>query len=566
MLTTLRIKNIALVDDLTLTLEPGFNVITGETGAGKSIILGALNLVLGERADRKLLRSGSQSCVVEAVFDLSKLSLGEFLEENALEPCENDQLILKRVFSASGVNRQFINGSPTTLTVLSKLGQGLVDIHGPHDHQSLLHPTQQLLILDAFGGLSDVRREFSEQLRRYLELEKAKQELFLDEQSYAQQLDLLRFQVQEIESANLQVGEQEQIEKDLKRIGNAVRLSEISRNAFDVLSESDDALISRAGLVGSLLSELCQIDEEAKELLELHEQGMETLAELVAGLSNYIDGIECDPQQLHEVEERFNLIQALQRKYGATTQEVLEFGEKAAQKLQILEQKDEEISKLDAKIENLGQALGEAGKSLSEQRRKVIPELCRTVSRELLDLGFKQSNFDVELRTSLPMSDAKANFSSTGLDQLEFQFAPNKGEPMRPLRAIASSGEMARVMLALKTVLAAQDKIPVLVFDEVDANVGGETARAVGSKMKRLGRQRQVFCVTHLAPVAANSSSHFRVSKHSRDGRTVSDIKLLGSKERIDELARMLGGKSKAVLKHAQELLESSYSDAKIPS
>ena len=610
MLTTLRIKNLALVADLTLELQPGCNVVTGETGAGKSIIIGALNLVLGERADRTLIRSGADSCSVEAVFDIKNLTANKpsprpaqrgegqgegngspassprrgegdrqlrrsalecFLDENGLEPCEEHQLVLKRTFTSAGANRQFVNGSATTLNVLASIGEWLVDMHGPHDHQSLLHPAKQLAILDAFGGLEKDRLAFAELVERRAALETEKSTLIVDEKTYAQQLDLLRFQVKEIEAARLQPDEEEQITQEHHRASNAAKLLQLSQSALDALSESDSSLLTQAGVIGRTLQELQRVDGSAASLANLHEQAVTNLRELQTDLSRYADKVDVDPARLAELEERLNLIQTLKRKYGVSLAEVIAFGADAKQKLQSLESRDAELARLNAAIAKLDAELLKAGKKLSAERRKVIPQLAKAAAKQLADLGFKQSKFDVAIETARwgeatdepastrqsPATAARedARPTSSGFDTIEFQFSPNVGEPLKPLRAIASSGEMARVMLALKTVLAAEDEIPVLVFDEVDANVGGETANAVGEKMKQIAAKRQVLCITHLPQVAAPADAHYVVTKLVKDGRTISEITALDRKSRVTELARMLGGRSDAARKHAEALL-----------
>jgi DNA repair protein RecN (Recombination protein N) len=582
MLTTLRIKNLALVADLTLELQPGCNVITGETGAGKSILIGALNLVLGERADRTLIRSGSDSCSVEAVFDVGvqasacsgdtlKRELQRFLEENGLEPCEENQLVLKRVFTSAGANRQFVNGSPTTLAALASIGEWLVDIHGPHEHQSLLHASKQLAILDAFGGLQEERNAFGGVVRRRAELEGQKATLIVDEKTYAQQLDLLRFQVNEITSARLQPNEDGQIEQEYQRASNAAKLLQLSQAALDLLAENESSLLTQAGVVGRTLQELQRIDAGAAEILSQHEQAVIALRELQAGLSHYVDKVDVNPERLQELEERLNLLQSFKRKYGTTLAEVIAFGDEAQRKLESLEQRDEELARLNGELAKLDAELLRAGKELSAKRKKIIPQLGKAVSKQLADLGFKQSKFDVGMTTDSLVGDevtslkpqksqslltSAATLRATGLDTVEFQFAPNLGEPAKPLRAIASSGELARVMLALKTVLAAEDEIPVLVFDEVDANVGGETANAVGEKMRQIADKRQVLCITHLPQVAAAGTAHYVVTKQIKDGRTISEISLLNKKERVAELTRMLGGQTDAARKHAEALLK----------
>ena len=539
MLTTLRIKNLALVADLTLELQPGCNVITGETGAGKSIIIGALNLVLGERADRELIRTGEDNCSVEAMFDVKELRapLKQFLDENGLEPCEDSQLVLKRAFTANGTNRQFVNGSPTTLNTLAAIGEWLVDIHGPHDHQSLLHPARQLAILDAFGGLEKERDAFGELVRCRGALEGEKSALIVDEKTYVQQLDLLRFQVQEITAARLKPDEEAEVEQAHRRAGNAAKLLQLSQAALETLAENENALLTQAGVIGRTLQELQRVDAGTANLVELHSQAAGSWRELQAGLSRYVEKVDVDPARLAELEERLNLIHSLKRKYGASLAEVIAFGDEAKRKLQSLESRDAELDRLNAGLAKLDAEILKAGQSLSARRRKIIPQLAKSVGKQLADLGFRQSKFGVELKALTPSSatgkgpfedypfpphpdpllkgegtagvrpgfgddrGVKSDVSNsaswrtippllgeragvrglichtTGFDEIEFQFAPNPGEPAKPLRAIASSGEMARVMLALKTVLAAEDEIPVLIFDEVDANVGGETAR-----------------------------------------------------------------------------------------
>jgi len=561
----MRIKNLALVADLTLEFQPGYNAITGETGAGKSILIGALNLVLGERADRTLIRGGSDACTVEAVFDVSRLRapLNGFLDENGLEPCEGPQLVLKRAFSASGANRQFVNGSPTTLNVLGALGQWLVDIHGPHDHQSLLHSARQLAILDSFGGLDALREDFAALARRRGALEAEKASLIVDEKTYAQQLDLLRHQVGEIAAANLRPDEEAELEGDHRLAGNAARLIELARTALRQLSDDDSSLAAQSGALGRTLQELKRLDPDAVCLLSMHEQAASFLRDLQSDLSHYAEKLDSDPARLQSLEERLNLIQSLRRKYGATVPDVIEFGDQARQKLETLEQRDAQLERLRAEIKKTDDELMRLGRELSAQRSKVVPKLSKAVAKQLADLGFNQSHFDVAVTTdsSIPAPP----LPSSGFDRIEFQFAPNPGEPARPLRAIASSGEIARVMLALKTVLAAQDDVSVLVFDEVDANVGGETAHAVGEKMRRLGEQRQVLCITHLAPVAACARAHYLVTKETKSLRTVTHMRLLDKFERITELARMLGGQSDAARKHAEALLESERPVGKLP-
>jgi DNA repair protein RecN (Recombination protein N) len=552
----LRIKNLALVTDLALTLRPGFNAITGETGAGKSIIIGALNLLLGERADRSLIRGGCDQCSVEAVFEMEPRPgpLSRFLDDNGLEPCADGQLILKRVFTAAGANRQFINGSPTTLHVLAALGRELVDIHGPHDHQSLLDPARQRDILDAFAGLVPLREKFAALASHVRALAAEKASLIVDERTYAQQLELLRFQCAEISSAKLEPGEEERLGQEFQKASNAARLLELTQSALNTLSEQDNSLLTQAGELGRSLLTLQRIDGGGENLVATHEQALAAWADLQAALRRYAEGIDLDPAHLPQLEERLNTLHSLKRKYGATLAEVIAFGDEAARKLLALEQRETELARLNAEQEKLAAELWRVGRDLSAQRRQALPKLSRAAEKQLSDLGFQQSRLEITLKTA----DSLDGNPTTGLDDLEFQFAPNPGEPARPLRLIASSGEMSRVMLALKTVLAGEDEIPVLVFDEIDANVGGETAAVVGGKMRQIARRHQVICITHLPAVAAEAKFHYVVAKRLEAGRTISEITLLKPDERVHEIARMLGGQTDPARRHAAALLSTN--------
>src|SRR3954470_2796328 len=383
MLNTLRIKNLALVADLTLDLQPGLNVITGETGAGKSVLIGALTLVLGERADRDLIRSGADSCSVEALFSIHdlKFPVQEFLEENGLEQCEDNQLVLKRAFTTAGANRQFINGSPTTLGILAALGEWLVDIHGPHDHQSLLHASRQLQILDAFGGLDSERARFSDLLGQYHDLERQKAELIVDEKTYAQQLDLLRFQTAEITAARLRPGEDAELEQEHKRASNGARLLELSDSASALVAESENSILDSMGALGRLVQDLQRVDPSAASISNLHQQLVEQLQELQSAVSHYRENIDVDPERLQQLDERLNTLQSLRRKYGPSIEEVIAFGEEARRKLESLEQRDTELERLNALLQKQRQQLTDLGAYLTAQRRKVIPQISKAVAR-----------------------------------------------------------------------------------------------------------------------------------------------------------------------------------------
>lgn len=560
MLSSLRIKNLALVAELALEFPAGLVIVTGETGAGKSIILGALNLLLGQRADRTLLRAGADACTVEGLFELRRPNrvLVGLLEAHGVEPCEDGQLTLKRSFTAAGANRQFINGSPVPLSLLAEIGEWLVDIHGPHDHQSLLDTGRQRDVLDAYAGTETAVTRFGELVRQRAELVQEKEGLVMDEQVYRQQLDLLRHQFQEIGAARLDPAEEADLETRYRRASQSVRLLELVQGSLNALGEEELSITAQARSVGRSLQELVRLDPSAEPFLRLHEQALQSLGELQTELAGYADGIEVDPAQLQEWQARLDLLQSLKRKYGRTLPEVLAFLEEARRRLQQLESREVEMARLNAELAKQDALILKEGRRLSEQRRQAIPKLRKAVVEQLRQLGFPQSHFEIALSLLGGEHPDPAAAPAHGLDQVEFLFAPNPGEPPRPLRQIASSGEMARVMLALKTVLAVQDNVPVLIFDEVDANIGGETARMVGVKMREIARHRQVFCITHLAPVAAAAQAHYLVTKRIEDGRTFSSMKPIEHRDRVTELARMLGGQSDAARRHAEALLAGS--------
>jgi DNA repair protein RecN (Recombination protein N) len=454
------------------------------------------------------------------------------------------------------VNRQFVNGSPTTLNVLAAIGEWLADIHGPHEHQSLLQPAKQLALLDAFGGLETPRESFADLVRRVEALEVEKKAWVTDEKTHAQQIDLLRFQTTEIANARLDPGEEAELVAQFQRASNAAKLLQLSRAVLDILNENDSSVVTQARIIGRTLQELHRVDGSSSHLVSLHGQAVSALQELSAAVGDYAEKIDIDPARLEQLEERLNLLHSLKRKYGGSVAEIIAHGEQAAARLGQLEQRDSELVRLNKEIENLNAHIVCAGQDLSAKRRKLIPQLTKAVTLHLAELGFRQSQFEVMLASRKQVEDAQpVAHSLQGFDTVEFQFAPNPGEAPRPLRAIASSGELARVMLAIKTVLASQDQVPLLVFDEVDANVGGETANAVAEKIRQIAQKRQVLCITHLPQVAAPASAHYVATKEIKAGRTVSNITLLQPNERVTELARMLGGGSDAARRHAKALL-----------
>jgi DNA repair protein RecN (Recombination protein N) len=548
-LTLLRIKNLALVEELEWQMGPGFIAVTGETGAGKSIIIGALQLLLGERADKSLIRTGADLCTVEAVFSGNELQkLNPQLVEAGIEPCENE-LILKRSLSSTGTNRQFINSSPTTLSALKNLGDELVDLHGPHDHQSLLSPETQLILLDSFARAEERLVEYRNQYRQLQALLAEHSALNTAETAREQELDLLRHQVNEIKSANLVADEEEEIEKRYKLTSNSKRLIELASATANKLSEADDSVLSQLAETQRLLRELEKIDNSIAQFSAAHAASVIELSEIARALSAYTEKLDLDTEQLAALEQRVSLFETLKRKYGGSIAEVIAFGERAAERMQKIEGRDAELERLVKEIENVRSHMNRAGEALHKLRTKAAPKLSENIRRNLRDLGFRQSEFEAKL-------SALDEPRESGFDALELLFSPNPGEPLKLLRAIASSGEISRLMLAIKSALAAHDAIPLLVFDEIDTNVGGEIAHAVGAKMLTLGHDHQLICITHLPQVAAIASSHFVVTKDVSRGRTFSNLRKVTGKMRQEEIARMLGGKSESALKLAATLLK----------
>jgi DNA repair protein RecN (Recombination protein N) len=548
-LASLRIRNLALVEDLLWEPPAGFVAITGETGAGKSIILGAVKLLLGERAEKSLVRSGADACAVEGLFQIPEDSrVHGVLEEGGAESCEEGTLVIKRTVSTGGAGKQFVNGSPCTLALLRQLGDLLVDLHGPHDHQSLFSRDQQMLVLDSFAGAELLRSDYAARRREWMHLTAEKKRLTENAEALARELNLLSHQVAEIDEAALQPGEEEQLLTRQRTGANAHRLCSICADLTGLLSESEDSVTSRWGDVSRLTRELQRLDAQTEPLSTSAAGIFESLQDLTRDIDRYSSTLDADPKSLETTEARLDTIQSLKRKYGATVEAVIEFGADASAKLAQLKNREERGACLDGEISEARKALDSAAKKLSQARRKASPKLSDLVKTHLADLGFAKAGFPIifeDLEEASPL----------GIEQVDFLFAPNPGEPERPLRAIASSGEISRVMLALKTSLAAQDSVPVLIFDEIDANVGGEIGAKVGAKMKELAASHQVFCITHLPQVAASAESQFMVSKDTTGARTRTTLVSTTGPDRISEIARMLGGQAESARKHAKALL-----------
>ena len=547
MLTLLKIRNLALVDELAWELGPGLISVTGETGAGKSVIVGALKLVLGERADKNLIRTGEDSCAVEAVFELKDPSeINSILEDGGLARCDDTQLIVRRIIGQTA-NRQFINDSPVTLALLKRLGERLVDLHGPHDHQSLLSTERQLAMLDAYAGADSALSTYRESYRSWRTKAAELEEIRHAENASEQELDLLRYQLQEIDTAQLKPEDEHELEDRWRRASNASRLVEAAATATAALN-GDDGILERLSEVQRLVRDLEKLDPSIRDRTASLETACLELQDLESNLADYSDELDIDPAEAASLEERVNLLESLKRKYGPSLTDVLARRDAAAARLDTIENRGEKLEVLERELAACRSALDASGKSLSTLRRKAAPKLAKEISGQLKDLGFKQSSFEAPLKSTIDPSPQ-------GLESIEFQFGPNPGEPLLPLRQIASSGEISRVMLAVKSALADQDATPLMVFDEIDANVGGEVARAVGRKMAALGIRHQVVAITHFPQVAATAAHHFVVEKEVIAGRTRSRLYPVNGETRVQELVRMLGGGGEQARAMAASLL-----------
>ncbi|MDX6765512.1 MAG: DNA repair protein RecN [Candidatus Methylacidiphilales bacterium] len=550
MLLTLRIRNLALIEDLTWELGPGFNILTGETGAGKSILIDAFNLLLGERADRTLIRDGAQECAVEGLLEVSRPVAAKIgaLGLDGVEVGEGE-LLLKRTFSLQGQNRQSVNGSPVTLQMLKQLGDLLVDLHGPHDHQSLLSKDQQIRALDAAGPYAD---ELSKVQEAWAVVQALKGEIEALEAAaqgdVKRRLDFLQHQISEIEQVDPKPGEDEQIEQEYRVATHAQRIVELASGASALLAEGEGNVLEVLARVQRSLQEWEGLDPAAESVVAQNSAVVGQVQELLRDIETRVRSVDLDPSRLGELEARLNLLQGLKRKYGGGVAAILAQRDQMVVERDQLAHLEENRAGLNKRLEAASTALRAASQALTQSRAAHAPKLAQSVARQLKSLGFKQASFEIHLE---PRSEP----NSRGLDEVDFVFAPNPGESPRPLRSIASSGEMARVMLALKSVLAEQDGIPILIFDEIDANVGGETALAVGERLRKLADCHQVLCITHLPQVAAAGHRHFRVEKKTAKGRTTTQLEDLDAGGRKEELGRMLGGANASALKLAAELL-----------
>ena len=552
MLSLLHIENIAVISQADITFDQGFNVLTGETGAGKSIVIDSIGAIMGERTSRDLIRTGAKSARVSALFrDLPALP---WFEEQGMGPDENGELLIERSIQADGKNACRVNGRPLLVTQLRELGQQLVNVHGQHDGQQLLDEECHLGYLDSFGGTQDVLEAFSTAYAQVRELRRERDKLQMDDGEKARRMDTLTYQIEELEKAELREGEDEELSQRREVLRNAERLTDAVDGAWQALTGGEDGegAVSLLMEAGDRLAQGGRYSEGLRELSEKAEQlrcDADDLAELVRDLRGTLDFY---PGELDEIEERLDRLYRLKKKYGGTVEEMLAYLERCREELDAIQFSEDRLNRLDKELEKALVQAGEVGKELSARRHTAAEELAKRIQSELTQLDMPKVRFQVEFAPK----DAPDGMDATGMDTVRFLMSANVGEALKPINKIASGGELSRIMLALKNVLAETEQVSTLIFDEVDTGVSGRAAGKVARKLFEVSKGRQVLCVTHLPQIAAMGDVHFSVEKGEADGRTFTRVERLDRPRRREELARLSGGQATAVmLEGAEELL-----------
>ena len=567
MLAELRIENFAIIQRLVLEFHGGLIAFTGETGAGKSIILDAILALVGGKVDSTFIRAGAERALVEGVFEIPAANRNEIDAILEREDLLDDPatLTLAREMRREGRSVARVNGRSVNAALLRELGAFLVDIHGQSDHLSLLNVRQHLHLLDRFAGVDGPLGEYRRLYRQLQSLRRELNDLRQSEQEKTRRIDLLQFQLEEIEAANLKPGEEDDLRRERDRLANAESLAQLAQQGVALLDEGNPESPAISDLVGQLVQALSGLNRIDPSQAGLHSQAIiaaETLSEIGRDLQSYLDQIEFNPRKLEQAEERLDLLHNLKRKYGGSIESVIAHGEETSDRLDAFTHASERMAELEQAELGLVQQAARSAKALSERRGQAAERLSRGVENELNDLRMAGARFAAELHTEpdpvgLPWENGtRLAFDENGVDRCEFLIAPNLGEGLKPLVKTASGGETSRLMLALKNVLAKADAIPTLIFDEIDQGIGGRVGSVVGEKLWQLGRQHQVLCVTHLPQLAAFGDEHWRVRKVVDQGRTVTEVERLETPARLDELAQMLGGVSEANRRAALEALE----------
>lgn len=553
MLETLRIENFALIEALEIDFTPGFNVLTGETGAGKSILVGALQLVLGARASSDVVRQGAARAHVEAVFRIKpqQTRLFTLLEENEID-VEDGELLLGRSISSDGRSKAYAGGRLIALSVLAEIGDELVDMHGQHEHQSIIRPEKQRELLDAYGGALELAADVSRHVKTLRDVSARIATLENADREVERRMDFLRHEVQEIDGANLEPGQEEELKSLLSRANNTERIYELANKAYGRLYGAEGVSASdQANAALRELGELASLDAELAPLVDDLAQAVAALENVAESLRDRTEQESFDPAELERLNQRNALLGSLKRKYGASIDEILAYRDRAAAELDAYTSRDAELERLRAEERKLLSKANEAAAMLTAARKRAAGKLDQAVTTTLQELAMKGAAFSVEL---LPCA-----LGPNGADEVRFLLAANTGEPAKPLKQVASGGEISRIMLSLKAVFAGADVIPTLVFDEIDAGIGGSVARNVAEKLRALSATHQVLCISHLAQIGAVADTHFKISKSDQSGHTVTHAGRIEGQERIDEIARLLDGSvSKESIRHAKALLKES--------
>ena len=550
MLRELRIRNFAVVENLTVPFAPGFNVLTGETGAGKSILVDAILLLRGARAQTDVIRADAETAMVEAVFEVSDGAVAT-LDEAGL-PLEDGEVVIRRELSRSGRHRAFVNDAAVTVGLLERLGDALVQVHGQHEHQRLLEPTRQLDVLDRFADAEPLRERFAALFAKHAEARAELERRRGAARDRAQRQDLLRFQVSELDAARVRVGEDDELRTERRRLQHAERFAAGLQEVASLLHADAASATARLARAGRVLSDLGRLDPAFAAPAETLDAARAHVEDTLAAVRGLRDTIVFEPGRLEGIDERLDALTRLKRKYGDSEEALLRFRADAAAELDRLERHEELLAEDERRLAELEAEMVSAARALGAARREAAAKLGPRVQRELRQLGMDRAAFEVAT-----IDLAAGDWGLRGAERVEFRFTANPDEPNRPLARIASGGELARTMLALQVVLSGDDDAPTMVFDEVDAGIGGRAASVVGDKLAALGGSRQVLCVTHLAPIAALADQHVRVAKSVRGGRTRATTAVIAGDERAAEIARMLGGDASgaAALDHARALL-----------
>ena len=553
MLTELRIRNFAIIESLTLPLSDGFNVLSGETGAGKSIIVGALGFLLGERGSSDLIRTGADKATVEGVFDISaRPAIASMIDERGIESDEGT-IVLKREISSAGRGRAWANGSPVTATVLGEIGRALVNLHGQHEAQTLLDTDSQRVILDEFGGATTNAREVAEAYGDLAAIKREIAQLTSRRSDAERRADYLRHVVKEIEDARLVAGEDARLEDEARVLENADELKGLAETVSKLLSDEEEGILDRLTLVSRSLSSIQKVDPSVARLQELFDSGFYALDELGRSIDDYASSVDLDPDRLESVRRRREQIYSLVKKYGPSLDDVIEAGRSSRAELDLVDSGSFDLAQLQSREKSSSDKLIDAAKKLSSLRSAASKKLAKAVDAVLPDLGMNDGKFAIVL-------EPRSSIDEHGAENIEFRVALNVGHDARPLARVASGGELSRVMLALKTILARADSVPTLVFDEVDAGIGGKVGLQVGDTLRKVAEHHQVFAISHLPQIAARAHNHIVVAKAAKGGVTTADVTVLEGPTRVVEIARMLGGdpESKVSRAHAKELLESA--------